>query len=593
MMNRDISKLGYKRNSPYKNEPFLVIDSPQGVITMDDVDKTLIAKDLKNNETRVLQPNSGNHFFKGDKIMEIPVDNFNKLNNSNNIMLNKPTNKKLFDKAFMKAKLKMGGYSMPNEIMKAAVTDYAKKGGGFTIDSNSINDGNLPAFLQKAQTGRQMPAPYSNPAIYNNPHFQSRFPDGTDNMTPEEVYKKTMTFNRLRPVNTKHQQSNVENQNWNDMVDFNTYNKAANALYMASNANDPVSGAPRGVSWEDYNKAMYPGRVKPGPGMKVEDGLIQNDEAQQIINNKKGQYGGIVKAQEGFEMPIRDNMFFKKTFPNNSDYNLTPEEMFQRTKKYEYQRPVMMPDEDTKYTNQQWNQMADYNALARAQKNLYLAGNRNDPNGAPRGIDWETYDRYYGKVNSNQLPRVEDGINQNDQIQRTINSKKQEGGSVSTPTEQAESFESWVSSTLDNDDVFENLPPKVKAELEYFKGDDEAKSSLTESYVQKYAPDVYNFWKNTKVRETPNVEVRPEASMLDMGSEPNPDSNPIMESQYPKAKTGMNFGDYLNRAKYKHTLNSSPKNYTEGSLVTYQRGGVIKQGVVKHYNPQTGKITLY
>jgi hypothetical protein len=82
-MNNDISKQGYKSNSPYRNSPYLVISSPKGVITMNQVDKPLVVKDLQYGDTRVLQPNSGNHFFKGNKMLEIPFNN--KTDNNDNM----------------------------------------------------------------------------------------------------------------------------------------------------------------------------------------------------------------------------------------------------------------------------------------------------------------------------------------------------------------------------------------------------------------------------------------------------------------------------------------------------------------------------
>ena len=45
-MNNDVSKQGYKFNSPYRNHPYLVIDSKEGVITMDGVNKTLVVTDV-------------------------------------------------------------------------------------------------------------------------------------------------------------------------------------------------------------------------------------------------------------------------------------------------------------------------------------------------------------------------------------------------------------------------------------------------------------------------------------------------------------------------------------------------------------------
>jgi hypothetical protein len=42
---------------------------------MNNVNKPLLVKDLQYGESRVLQPNSGDHFFKGNKMLEIPFNN--------------------------------------------------------------------------------------------------------------------------------------------------------------------------------------------------------------------------------------------------------------------------------------------------------------------------------------------------------------------------------------------------------------------------------------------------------------------------------------------------------------------------------------
>lgn len=73
--NDDISKQGYKYNSPYRNSSQLVISSPKGKITMDGVNKALLVKDVEYGDTRVLQPNSGVHSFRGKTMVEMPINN--------------------------------------------------------------------------------------------------------------------------------------------------------------------------------------------------------------------------------------------------------------------------------------------------------------------------------------------------------------------------------------------------------------------------------------------------------------------------------------------------------------------------------------
>lgn len=158
MNNKDISKQGYKNNSPYRNSPYLFINSPEGVITMNNVDKPLLVKDLEYNETKVLKPNSGNHTFKGTNMLEIPLNN-NYENNKDMNMFNNPSNKKLWKELFDRAKMKMGGYAMPNEIIEKTITDYTKKKGGFIID---LNYGKRLPFLENKQDGGEVNEPNTN-----------------------------------------------------------------------------------------------------------------------------------------------------------------------------------------------------------------------------------------------------------------------------------------------------------------------------------------------------------------------------------------------------------------------------------------------
>jgi len=77
----DISKQGYKDNSPYRNNPFNIIQgTPQGTsITMDDVSKRLYATDGQT--SKILEPNSGTHFFSGPEVKEIALAKYGGLLN--------------------------------------------------------------------------------------------------------------------------------------------------------------------------------------------------------------------------------------------------------------------------------------------------------------------------------------------------------------------------------------------------------------------------------------------------------------------------------------------------------------------------------
>ena len=77
----DISKQGYKDNSPYKNNPFNIIQgTPQGTpITMDDVSQRLYVTDGKT--SKILEPNSGTHFFSGPAVKETALAKYGGLLN--------------------------------------------------------------------------------------------------------------------------------------------------------------------------------------------------------------------------------------------------------------------------------------------------------------------------------------------------------------------------------------------------------------------------------------------------------------------------------------------------------------------------------
>ncbi len=70
----DISRQGYKDDSPYRNNPSNTIyGTPEGTsITMDNVSKRLYATDNEGN-SQILEPNSGVHYFPGSIVKEIPM----------------------------------------------------------------------------------------------------------------------------------------------------------------------------------------------------------------------------------------------------------------------------------------------------------------------------------------------------------------------------------------------------------------------------------------------------------------------------------------------------------------------------------------
>jgi len=65
------SVLGYSKGSPYRNNPYLDINTPQGLIDMSNTDIPLMATD-ETGYSKVLMPYSGMHQFKGTKVRESP-----------------------------------------------------------------------------------------------------------------------------------------------------------------------------------------------------------------------------------------------------------------------------------------------------------------------------------------------------------------------------------------------------------------------------------------------------------------------------------------------------------------------------------------
>lgn len=81
----------------------------------------------------------------------------------------KPTDKKLWNYAFSKAKLKYGGYAMPDEIHDKALEIYSKKKGGWIISfqkgggvNNTLNTEPSDDYSENVPTGKYNPTTYDN-----------------------------------------------------------------------------------------------------------------------------------------------------------------------------------------------------------------------------------------------------------------------------------------------------------------------------------------------------------------------------------------------------------------------------------------------
>lgn len=73
--NMSKSKLGYSKGSPYRNNPYLDIFTPEGTIDMSNTDIPLMATD-ETGYTKMLQPYSGLHQFNGTRVREVPYNKY-------------------------------------------------------------------------------------------------------------------------------------------------------------------------------------------------------------------------------------------------------------------------------------------------------------------------------------------------------------------------------------------------------------------------------------------------------------------------------------------------------------------------------------
>jgi len=71
----NISQMGYRDDSQYRDRAYIDIETKDGTIDMSETGKRLLAIDLETGEERVLHPYSGLHKFVGKKIREIPLKN--------------------------------------------------------------------------------------------------------------------------------------------------------------------------------------------------------------------------------------------------------------------------------------------------------------------------------------------------------------------------------------------------------------------------------------------------------------------------------------------------------------------------------------
>jgi hypothetical protein len=70
LIRQDVSAMGYRDDSPYRDKPSNLIETPTGRITMSGVSQPLIAVD-ETGDRRVMQPGE-EHQFKGKRVLEMP-----------------------------------------------------------------------------------------------------------------------------------------------------------------------------------------------------------------------------------------------------------------------------------------------------------------------------------------------------------------------------------------------------------------------------------------------------------------------------------------------------------------------------------------
>ena len=68
----DVSQMGYRDDSPYKDRDYIDIKTEEGLIDMSNTGKTLLGVD-ENGYSKVMSPYSGLHKFTGTTVREIPI----------------------------------------------------------------------------------------------------------------------------------------------------------------------------------------------------------------------------------------------------------------------------------------------------------------------------------------------------------------------------------------------------------------------------------------------------------------------------------------------------------------------------------------
>lgn len=244
-----ISKLGYKKNSPYKDSPFLEIDS--NYITMDGVDQPLVLYP-DGDSPMVVQPNSGNYLFPNStSVTEVPL------------------------KEFKKGGLK----SSQRDLVEWTNQKWRTKSGK---PSHQTGERYLPEAAIKALSDEE----------YQQTSRKKRADGGTGSVSkqPEKIANKVRRYRMKEGGSTVNQAGNYTKPGMRKRL----FNEIMNSNTM---------GTPSG-KWSARKAQLLAKKYKEqGGGYKEQGGLVDyyvdNPPVMLMMNGGCMECGGIVKYQEG------------------------------------------------------------------------------------------------------------------------------------------------------------------------------------------------------------------------------------------------------------------------------------------------------
>ena len=195
---QDISRQGYKDNSPYKNAEELIINSPSGKITMDGVGKSLMVESNTGQQT-ILPRNSGTHQLQGTQFKEKPImqDGGNKPNIYSEKTIKET--KEWFNSLTKEQKEAVNSFSKFNNGLQIFNTgkdlhdakDTFQNGGKINnnMKTDEYSNGGTNSELFKAWYTRYSSATGNSPNPYEKEHYYDYESFFNDNITnPSTLY---------------------------------------------------------------------------------------------------------------------------------------------------------------------------------------------------------------------------------------------------------------------------------------------------------------------------------------------------------------------------------------------------------------------